>query len=646
MCGITGIISDIPFPGNKENVKHLLSTLSHRGPDSQRIWDSPDRDCTLGHARLAILDLSESGAQPMHSPCGRYTVVFNGEIYNFLELREELAGVGCEFVGTSDTEVLLQAFIRWGEKCLKKFNGMFAFAIWDRRERKLFLARDRFGIKPLHYAIHGGRLIFSSELKAYRALPGFPLAMDPEMRERVLIDPFSVESTGKTLLAGVCQLPAGHCATYRQGRLSLRRWWNLAEALPTVPESFSDQVESWKDLFFSSLKLRLRSDVPVGTALSGGFDSSAILCSLAKLIRDGQGGTYANALHEAFVASFPGADNDETHEAQLVLQHAGVPGHFFDIASEDPTDTIDEVLHQFEGIYLHLPTPVGRIYQEQRRHGTVVSLDGHGCDEMMGAYRGERTSVLRDAPSFLLHPLENFQRIAEHLRLARRDLDLPGRTFYSESARQIFTHLPSLQWLRNVRQAFGIQPAFFRNRTRLPKFPSDPAWKGAPDVERMFHQMFHQTILPTLLRNFDRMSMAHGVEVRMPFLDWRLVALTFSLPTSSKIHDGQSKFVGRMAMDGVLPDEIRLSRRKVGFASPTGRWMNGNLGYWAESVVQSCGASHDLLDIARLRAEMTLRNREKSWSSDSRTLRIWLYVNFLWFEGNFASPLAPVSSTP
>lgn len=637
MCGIAGIVSSSPRSANREDTLRLTASLRHRGPDASGFWFSTDERCALGHTRLAILDVSEGGAQPMRSACGRFTVVFNGEIYNFIELREELLGCGRTFQSESDTEVLLHAYCQWGEDCLRRFNGMFAFAIWDQTEGTLFLARDRFGVKPLHYCIHQSRFVFASELKAFRTLPDFSVRMDPEMRERVLLDPFSVESTGRTLLENVHQIPAGHFAWYRDDRIALKKWWSLADAMKCVPEKFSEQVILWKEAFFDSLKLRLRSDVPVGTSLSGGFDSSAILCGLAHLIKDGRGGRYAEALQEAFVACFPGADNDETPEAQSVLAHSGVQGHLFDIGGEDPAETVEDVLMAFEGIYFHLPTAVGRIYEEQRRSGIVVSLDGHGCDEIMGGYLGERISLLRDAPPFFSHPIQNFERITRHLDLTRKELDLPGQTFYVEAARQIYSNLPSLQWLRAIRASHGFKPGFSKVRSKLPVFPPDPAWDLASDTERTFSRMTQQTILPTLLRNFDRMSMAHGVEVRMPFLDWNLVALTFSLPTGSKISNGQSKWIGREALKGILPEEIRTSRKKVGFSSPFGIWMNGNLGKWAESVSADAPQDHDLIDTSHLKSYISTRNRAKSWGSDNQTLRAWLCVNFLWFERKFAS---------
>jgi len=635
MCGIAGVISQEPRRENLQESSAMIQAIRHRGPDGQQTWFSPSRCCALAHARLAILDTSDAGAQPMHSSCGRHTIVFNGEIYNFLELRGELEGLGHHFVSGSDTEVLLSAFREWGEACLPRLNGMFAFAIWDETERCLFLARDRFGVKPLHFACHSGTYYFASELKAFRALRGFPLKMDPLVRERILADPFSVESTGRTLLAGVEQIRAGHFARISRGGVQSQKWWNLADHLHEVPNDSSSQVDLWKELFFDSLRIRLRSDVPVGTALSGGFDSSAILCSLADLIRGGRGGAYAGALHKAFVATFPGEDNDETAEARRVLDHSGVQGDFFELGNEDPTATIEQSLTSFEGIYITLPSAVGRIYQEQRRAGIVVSLDGHGCDEMMGAYWGSQGSQLQNAPPLFKSPLTNLRMIREHFTRLKKEQNLPGYLLVKDGLRQVFRIHPSLDWARGFYHQNGIRPLYCRKRVPLAKFPEMAEWGSHPKHEQALALMFQHTILPTLLRNFDRMSMAHGVEIRMPFLDWRLVALTFSLPEQSKFSGELSKWVAREAMRGVVPEEIRTARKKIGFGFPLGKWMNGPLGDWSLEVVESAPTDHDLIDVPRLRRAMRARNIHRSWASDIDTIRAWHCVSFLWFESRF-----------
>jgi asparagine synthase (glutamine-hydrolysing) len=591
--------------------------------------------CALGHARLSILDVTNSGAQPMRTSDGRYHVVFNGEIYNFIELRSELECFGHTFSGGSDTEVLLAAYVQWGRDCLNRFNGMFAFAIWDEQERSLFMARDRFGIKPLHYSRWNGRLYFASELKAFRAIPGFPVEMDAENRRKILVDPFSVESSGSTLLRNVGQIRAGGWMFVKDLNITSGQWWNLAEHLTTPPDTFTAQVEKWRELFYDSLQLRLRSDVPIGTALSGGFDSSAILCSLAEIIRQGRAGHYAGALQKAFVASFPGAYNDETFEARLVLEKSGVEGYIFDMVNFDPVETIEADLNSFEGIYITPPTPAIQIYQQQRAYGVRVSLDGHGSDEIMGAYLNPSYEIIRNMPSILKAPFEAVRSLHKLRDELQNEFQLSRWSSYMEAARLIFQQHPALEGIRKWKRGIGVRPLFVRRHLPLPKMDIPEFWQKGEGGNHVFYPMLALSILPTLLRNFDRASMASGVEVRMPFLDWRLVAYTFSLPISSKICNGRSKWVAREAMTGIVPDHIRLSRRKVGFASPLANWMNGTLGSWMENFLSEVPNDHDLIDVRSLKSQIHRRNRNLSWANNNITSRAWHCVNHLWFEIKF-----------
>ena len=225
MCGIAGIIVDDPSRLQREGLSTLGRALRHRGPDGEGQWVSPDGRIGLVHRRLAIIDTSSLGDQPMHSADGRYTIVFNGEIYNFVELRDELKARGVQFRSESDTEVILEAWRRWGQDMLLRFNGMWALVLVDQRSGEVFMARDRFGIKPLHYAESPGRVVFASEMRALRTQPGVGDALDPAVATRLLFDPFSIEGSDRTLFAGIRRLPAGHCAVLRQGRLVVRRWW-------------------------------------------------------------------------------------------------------------------------------------------------------------------------------------------------------------------------------------------------------------------------------------------------------------------------------------------------------------------------------------------------------------------------------------
>jgi len=311
MCGIAGIINFRGNPVELTEISRLTDLLAHRGPDGKGIWFNADRDVALGHRRLAIIDPGPGGYQPMLSRDGRYVIVYNGEIYNFLELRRELEALEVSFRTQSDTEVILEAWRTWQEGMLPRFNGMWALAIFDTHTKDLFLARDRFGIKPLLYALTPQQLVFASEQRALMQSGLFPASIDIDVASRLLFDAFSVEGSERTLCKEVRRLQAGHFLWLRKGRPEIRRWWNTVDHLPTLPKFDAERVEHFRELFQQAVALRMRSDVPIGTCLSGGFDSSAVLCTMAAHEKNGMGPRDNAAWRHAFVATFPGASNDE-----------------------------------------------------------------------------------------------------------------------------------------------------------------------------------------------------------------------------------------------------------------------------------------------------------------------------------------------
>ena len=387
MCGIAGILDRVGEAIDHADLRRLAAALSHRGPDGEGIWICPEGNAGFVHRRLAILDTSAQALQPMHSADGRYTIVYNGEIFNFLELRRELEDAGHVFITESDTEVILGAWRLWREGMLSRFNGMWAFALRDNVNGEVFFARDRFGIKPLLYCWSGRRLAFASEMRALREL-GRAGEIDSEVACRIVFDPFGVEASERSLFAGIRRLPAGHLAKWKDGRFVVERWWRTSENLVEIPIRFEDQADRFRDLFMSAVKLRMRSDVRVGTCLSGGFDSSAIVCAMAEVAL--QGGAHERETDDwrhAFIAGFPGLSNDETASALTAAAWARVAPHVFDLTRLDGLATLQRVLSSLDDVYLGLPVAPWRIYEELRTHGTLVSLDGHGADELMGGYK-------------------------------------------------------------------------------------------------------------------------------------------------------------------------------------------------------------------------------------------------------------------
>ncbi len=608
MCGIAGVLVNRGTEFDVGDLRRLADALAHRGPDGEGILVSADGSAGFVHRRLAIIDTSDRGHQPMQTGDGRYTIVFNGEIYNFIELRQELQRLGSVFRSDSDTEVILEAWRHWGKAMLTRFNGMWAMAIHDNASGDLFLARDRFGIKPLLYSQSAGRFAFASEMRALTALPWLDRQLDRAVAARLLFDPFSIEGGERSLLTSVRRLPAGHCAIVQGGRFTLERWWRTTQHLVAPPATAALQADGFRELFLDATRLRLRSDVSVGTCLSGGFDSSAITGAMAHVANsDHPHLREATDWRHAFIASFPGQSNDETPQALEAAAFAGVTPHVLTMRDDDALAQIDTVLADLDDVYISLPTAPWQIYRELRRAKTVVSLDGHGADELMGAYRQEGQTL-----GFLLRNLLAWGA-SRHRMIG----------LVTDSAKAAWLTARGLNFLRHHRLAAPPDLGTPFDDDELPA-------QWGP-LNRRLYRMFHATVLPTILRNFDRLSMAHGVEVRMPFMDWRLVTYVMSLPDNAKSSQGMSKFVARQAMAGLMPDSIRLARRKVGFNSPMPEWLNGPLSEWVMSVLnQENQAFDDLVDTASLRKRVAAISNEKAWDWE-KVGRLWPYIHMKWW---------------
>jgi asparagine synthase (glutamine-hydrolysing) len=612
MCGIAGIVHFRGKPVEPEQISRLLDLMAHRGPDGARTWFNAERSVALGHRRLAIIDPGASGNQPMASADGRYVITYNGEIYNFLELRRELEAQGAVFRTESDTEVILAAWQAWREDMLPRFNGMWALAIFDTHTGHLFLARDRFGIKPLLYAMSPERLVFASEQRAIVQSGLVTASVDIGVARRLLIDAFGIEGSERTLCNEIRRLQGGHLMWMRDGKLSVRRWWCTLDHLPALPKTESERVERFRELFQDAVALRMRSDVPIGTCLSGGFDSSAVICAMSAHQQAGMGPRDNAAWRHAFAATFPGASNDERPMAEEAAAWANVDPTFIEIGPNDALADLDRILGDTDDVYIGLPTAVWLTYRELSRHKVRVSLDGHGADELMGAYRQEGGSAAFRIRNALAGLSSNSQ-------WAGRGVDLL-RAMMIRRQKQYF-----------LRGGLFEMPAPLSLVGDGDALPDD--WGS---LNRRLYRMFHATVLPTILRNFDRISMAHGIEVRMPFMDWRLVTYTMALPEASKSSNGYTKWVARKAMAGLMPESIRMGRRKVGFNSPMPEWLNGPLADWTAALLrQKVAAFSELVDEARLSDAVNRLTVAKSWDWES-VGRIWPYLNMKWMMARIA----------
>jgi len=612
MCGIAGILNLRGAPVEPAELSRLRGLIAHRGPFGEGAWFNAKRNLAFGHRRLAVIDPSEGGHQPMVSGDRRHVIVYNGEIYNFLELRRELEATGAVFRSQSDTEVILAAWQACGEDMLPRFNGEWALAIYDTTTDELFLARDHFGIKPLLYALTSERFVFASEQRALARSGLVEATIDLDVARRLLLDPFGIEGSERTLFRQLRRLQGGHCMWLRQGRIELRRWWRTVDHLPEIPTSEADRVVRFRELFQDSVALRMRSDVPIGTCLSGGFDSSAVICAMASHEKAGMGPRDSTAWRHAFVATFPGAINDERPTAEEAAAWAEVKPTFLEIGRGDALTDLDRILDDNDDVYISLPSAAWLIYRELRRQNVTVSLDGHGAAELMGAYLQEGQSAafrIRNAAAALTSRLPLAQRGVDVLRAQM--IKRQGHYFLRGGLSNIPAPLPLVG-----------------EDDELPR-----EW-GA--LNRRLYRMFHSTTLPTILRNFDRLSMAHGIEVRMPFMDWRLVSYTMALPETSKSSDGYTKVVARQAMANLMPESIRTARRKVGFNSPMPEWLNGPLAGWTKDLLgRDVPAFAAIVDEAPLCQTVDRLTAAQSWDWEA-VGRIWPYLNMKWMLARYA----------
>jgi asparagine synthase (glutamine-hydrolysing) len=549
MCGILGTIPAT----NEFEFNNALNKLAHRGPDGYGIWTSDNNDITLGHRRLSILDLSNAGKQPMHYNNGRYTLTFNGEIYNYIELRDHLKKDGFIFKTNTDSEVILAYFMKYGINCVNKFNGMWSFAIWDEIEKTLYMSRDRFGKKPLFYynsEKEKQKFVFASEMKAiYPFLTEFKLSNDFNWIKNNL---FFYESTKKCLIEGIKRFPAGHNGILKNGKLTLERYWNTLDHIQKNNDSYETQIETFSSIFEDACKIRLRADVTCGSALSGGLDSSSITAYISKIFKDD---VNAKNKPRAFIATFPKTQIDETYFAKKVTDHLNINATFCEIDPLKSVTSLEESLYYFEELYITSPIPMMEVYSKIKQSGITVSIDGHGADELLCGYNETILNSIFD--SF------NSKNSINEIFKAYSNINpsLNQREIKSKVFKYFFKE--SIKKLLNI----GYKSRDFSHKNFI-KFDS---------LNKELYILTHETILPTLLRNYDRYSMFAGVEIRMPFLDHRLVEFLFSIPYTSKIKNGYTKSILRSAVNSMLPNEVVYRKDKIGFNSPMTEWIRGPL---------------------------------------------------------------------
>jgi len=561
MCGIAGIISPYTSLVVPSVLSAMLDTLRHRGPDGEGSVVNAENTIALGSRRLAILDLSPAAAQPLQYR--GYTVVFNGEIYNYTELKEELRGYGYTFSTSGDTEVIPAAYDHWGHDCLHHLDGMFAFAIYHSNNDSVFIARDRFGEKPLYYHatyLDRGRLqrlLFASEIKALWAA-GVPKEINGTMLLNYISLGHLQNAQKKTdcFYGNILSLPPGHYLTVQPaaGSMQMKRWYRLP-ATGTVHGT--DVIEEFGELLSRSVQRRLRSDVPTGSGLSGGIDSASIV-GLAQNIHPSL---------DCYSAIFPGFEKDESYYSKRVADHFGLKRHTVTPSVEDWISGWEKLTyHQEEPLQSSSVLTQFMLYRQARENGTVVLLDGQGADETLGGYTKHLHWFLQE-----LLRTHDFSFAREKKQLGRNGFAVAwswknyAAAFFPRRA----AHMLQKRAMRIQNGNTWLDPDFLR-RYQNPDSLQKPVIRELNDI--LYEDTFHVG-LEALLRFADRNAMAHSLEVRSPFLQHELVEFAFSLPARLKIHNGFTKWILRESRRSSLPAEITWRKGKTGYEPPQRQWM-------------------------------------------------------------------------
>ncbi len=543
----------------------MTDAIAHRGPDGEGAWSNTAQNVLLGHRRLSIIDLSSAAAQPMHY-ASRYTIVHNGEIYNYIEIKDILKDKGYHFKSQSDTEVIMAAYDCWKENCLGYFDGMFAFAIWDEKEQQLFAARDRFGEKPFYYFENEKYLFFASEIKALWAV-GVEKSIDEKMLLNYLTLGYVQNAADKeqTFFNNIWSLPPAHYFQYKPAsqKLAIKKYWRLDKEIK-IAIAEADAIETFQQLFEASVKKRLRSDVSVGTSISGGLDSSAIAAAIQALQTSGTAGL------KTFSAVFPGFEKDESSYIDLLSGTLHVQNF-------KTRPTADGLIKDFEKLCYHQEEPFFssgiyaqyKVFELARQQQVTVLLDGQGADEILAGYHKYLHWFLQEVLS-----RNKLGAAQKELKALQRN----GMAFNWSVKNYLAAYLPMHAAMLLEKKEYqktihhpDITAAFIRTQRGR-------EWEGIhkPIVTKLNDALHFNTIelgLEELLRYADRNSMAHGREVRLPFLDHKLVEFIFSLPATLKIHNGWTKWLLRKAMDKKIPDTIVWRKDKVGYETPQQQWM-------------------------------------------------------------------------
>ena len=615
MCGIAGFVdSPLAWPLTAEDatarVRAMCDVIRHRGPDDEGLRVEPG--VALGMRRLSIIDVA-GGHQPISNEDGTVWTVFNGEVYNFRELRAELEARGHRFSTSTDTEAIVHAYEEWGVESIGRLRGMFGLAIWDSRTRTLLLARDRVGIKPLYYSVAGGRLLFGSELKSILCDPDLPVDIDVDALDHYLSFLYTPRDT--SIFRDICKLSPGHLLTWQEGRLHVESYWR-----PSTAEPFSgterDAVRQLERVLVDAVASHMVSDVPIGAFLSGGVDSSLVVALMARL---------STGRVKTFSIGFDEPEFDELEHARRVAAHYGTDHHEF-VVRPDGLTILDELISHFDEPFADSSAiPTWYVSEIARRHVTVV-LSGDGGDELFGGY--DRYLPHPRVVAFDRYAPQGLRRVAA-IAGDRLPHGIKGKNFLRHVGRS-----ERARYLDAIRLfSADEKPALLSTDVRASLGAVDPEVRLARHFERYASlpwasQMMRfdlETYLPDdVLTKVDRMSMAHSIESRVPLLDNSVIDLANALPASLKIRNGRRKHVLKEVAARLLPDGL-VDRKKQGFGVPLGTWFRGDLKeLFADTLLSPATLQRGYFEPAFVRR---IVNEHLTGRRD-HTLRLWQLVVF------------------
>lgn len=613
MCGIAGYLEfNEKNNFNQGRLEKMLKKIEYRGPNDQGIFI--DKKIGLGHRRLSILDLSKAGHQPMFNDDKSLVITYNGEIFNYLEIKEELKKNGYQFNTKTDTEVILASYKEWGKKCVEKFNGMWSFAIWDRKKNEFFASRDRFGIKPFYYQKTENFFLFGSEIKTILAVSPIPAKINYTQLYS-FIDRNMPYGCFETIFEGINELPPGHNLIILGNKLSLERYWDINFKEIKKKYDYTDPEKTFRKLLIDSVKLRLRSDVPVGVCLSGGIDSTVITGIITKIL---------NQKIDTFSSIYDQKDYNEKKFIDIANKAFHTNYHHI---SPDPNKLfeITEKIIEHHDLPVRMPSTFSHWHvMECASKNVIVTLDGQGADEILGGYRYYYPYYLADLlKSFKLKKyLETVKDLKKHL----------GQTFKKDVIKLLLPKYilkikrlikPQQRWQDKI-----LSDKMLKYKTGLTKTPK----KFSSYLNQMLFETLVTTNLPVLLNNEDKISMAFSLEAMVPFLDYRVVEFCFGLPLRYKIDGYRNKVILRESFKDILPEEIYNRKDKKGFPTPTEYWFRNELKDKLKEIFYSENFNaHGLLDTKKVQKifeeHQNGKNHERLlWRT--LTLELWLKKYF------------------